>query len=114
MSENVFVKSGRVLDLVNGDTGATSNITGDWKFKDAPKAGIQAIVTGTGTVTATVTIQVSNDGVNPCATSAGVITLSGTSPQSDGFATDAAWKYIRAVISNVTGTGAAVFVRMCV
>lgn len=113
MSSNVFVKSGRVLDILP-ESGTTTNVTGSWYFKDAPNAGIQAILTGTGALTATVTIQVSNDGINPCATSAGVITLSGTGAQSDGFATSAAWKYIRAVVSNLTGTGASITCKMCV
>jgi hypothetical protein len=113
-SQNVYVRSGNVMDLVNGNTGATTNLTGDWKFKDAPSVGIQAILTGTGAVTATVTIQVSNDGANPCNTPLGTITLSGTSPQSDGIATaSASWKYIRAVISGISGTNATVFVKMC-
>lgn len=114
MGQNVYVRSGNVMDLLNSNTGATTNSTGDWKFKDAPSCTIQAIVTGAGAVTATVTIQVSNDGVNPLATAAGIITLSGTAPQSDGFTTSGApWKYIRAVVSNLTGTNATVFVRMC-
>lgn len=113
MSENVFVKSGRVLDILPS-AGTTTNTTGSWYFKDAPNAGIQATVTGSGALTATITVQVSNDGVNPCATAAGVITLSGTGTQSDGFATNAAWKYVRVVVSNVTGTNATVFCQMCV
>lgn len=114
MSSNVFVKSGRVLDILPV-AGVTTNVTGNWYFKDAPNAGIQAVLTGgAGTLGATITIQVSNDGVNPCATAAGVITLSGTGTQSDGFATNAAWKYIRAVISGISGTNATVNVTMCV
>jgi hypothetical protein len=50
---------------------------------------------------------------NWCATALGVITLSGTTAQatpsfSDGFTTQSTWRYLRAVVSNVTGTGAAV------
>ena len=49
MSENVFVKSGRVTDILPN---TTTNTTGNWMFKDAPKAAFQAVVTGTGAVTA--------------------------------------------------------------
>ena len=104
---NVWVKSGKVHDLIQG---ATTTVTGDWKFKDAPKASIQATVSGTGAVSATVVIDVSNDGVNATATPAGTITLSGTTSYSDGFVTDSPWKYIRAHITAISGTGAAVSV----
>ena len=53
MSNNVFVKSGRVTDIL---ANATTTSTGSWMFKDAPKASFQATVTGTGAVTATVVI----------------------------------------------------------
>lgn len=105
---NVFVKSGFINDILPSN-GVTSNTTGNAYYKDAPKAAIQCSVIGTGAVTGTFTIQVSNDGTNWCATPAGTITLSGTSPQSDGFTTDAPWKYLRVVVSNLTGTGATAF-----
>jgi hypothetical protein len=46
---------------------------------------------------------------NWCATALGTITLSGTTAQatpsfSDGFATTSTWRYVQAVVSNVTGT----------
>ncbi len=110
MSQNVFVKSGRVTDLLSG---ATTTVTGDWMFKDAPNTGIQATVTGTGSVAATVVIEVSNDGVNAVATPAGTIILSGTTSSSDGFVMDAAWKFVRARISAISGTAATVNVSQC-
>ena len=110
MSQNVFVKSGRVTDLLSG---ATSTVTGDWMFKDAPNTGIQATVNGTGAVATTVVIEVSNDGVNAVATPAGTIALSGTTSASDGFVMDAAWKFVRARISAISGTGATVNVSQC-
>lgn len=111
MSSNVFVKSGRVLDILKD---ATTTVTGAWMFKDAPQASYQATVSGTGAVTATVVIEVSNDGVNAVTTPLGTITLSGTTSSSDGFTTDAPWKYVRARISAVSGTGATVNVSACV
>jgi len=88
MSENVFVKSGRVLKIV--PEGTTSTFTGAWMFKDAPKAAIQVVATDA----ATVVFDVSNDGVNAVATVLGTVTLAAAG--SDGFTTDAPWKYIRA------------------
>lgn len=105
--ENVVVKSGKVSNVV---TGVTTTDTGDWIYKDAPKTTIQATVTGTGAVTATVVIDCSNDGVNACATALGTISLSGTTSASDGFTTDAPWKFIRARTTAISGTGATVVV----
>lgn len=102
MSQNVRLRSGWIQTLVP-DT--TQNVTGDWKFKDADAMAVQATVSGTGTVTATATIQVSNDGVNVAVTSA-TIALSGTTPQSGGAVVTGPWKYVRAVISAIAGTGA--------
>ena len=108
---NVWVKSGRVTDLLSNKT---TTVTGDWKFKDAPKAAIQATVTGTGSVSATIVLEVSNDGVNALATTLGTITLSGTTSNSDGFTTDAPWKYIRAKVTAISGTNATVNVMQSV
>ena len=88
MSQNVFVKSGRVVNLV--PDGTTSTFTGNWMYKDAPKAAIQVVATGA----ATVVFEVSNDGVNACATALATVTLGAAG--SDGFTTDAPWKYVRA------------------
>lgn len=109
---NVNLKSGYVHDLMVDKltTGA-----GDWKYKDSPHATFQATVTGTGVVTATVDIEVSNDGVNAVDTVAGTITLSGTTVHSDGFTTQhSPWKYVRANVTAITGTDASVHVLMSV
>ena len=45
---------------------------------------------------------VSNDGVNAVATTLGTVTLVGAG--SDGFTTDAPWKFIRARITANSGT----------
>jgi len=108
MSANVWVKSGRTFNLLTDVPVITGATTGAWLYKDSPTSTIQATVIGTGSVTCTVTIQVSNDGVNPVATSAGVITLSGTTSASDGFTTSAPWKFIRAVVTVPTGTISAI------
>lgn len=97
MSDNVFIRSGRVVNLVPA-TGVTDTSTGNWMYKDAPKAAIQVV----GTAAATVTFEVSNDGVTAVATPLGTVTLAAAG--SDGFTTDAPWKYIRARITANSGT----------
>lgn len=111
MSSNVFVKSGRVTDILPA---TTTTATGSWIYKDAPKAAIQANVQGTGAVTATVVLDVSNDALFAVSTVLGTITLSGTTSATDGFTTDAPWKYLRARVTAITGTGATVNVLMSV
>lgn len=105
MSQNVWVKSGRITDIL---VSATTTTTGSWMYKDAPNATYQATVSGTGAVSATIVIDVSNDGVNAVTTALGTITLSGTTSASDGFTTSAPWKYVRARITAISGTNATV------
>ena len=106
---NVRVSSGTVKNLLP-EEGVTGNFTGSWVYKDSPWGAIQASVEGTGAVGATITLQVTND-INrgPVNTAMGTIALTGASPQSDGFSTVATWKYVRAVVSGVSGTGATVY-----
>ena len=96
MSENVFVKSGRVTNLIPDETSTT--LTGNWMYKDAPKSAIQVVASAA----ATVVFDVSNDGSNAVATLLGTVTLAAAG--SDGFTTDAPWKYIRARITANSGT----------
>lgn len=104
---NVRVSSGTVNQLL-GDSGVTTTATGATKYKDSPYSTFQATVTGTGAVSATVLIDASNDGTNWCSTVLGTITLSGTTSASDGFTTTAPWKYVRARVTAISGTGATV------
>jgi hypothetical protein len=104
MSENVFVKSGRVTDILPS-AGVATVSTGSWMFKDAPNASFQVVAPAA----ATVVFEVSNDGVNACATPLSTVTLAAAG--SDGFATNAAWKYVRARITANSGT---INVYMCV
>lgn len=112
MSSNVWVKCGRVFNLLSESSPPVDAITGPWLYKDSPYATFQATVNGTGAVAATVTIQGSNDGVNAIATALGTISLSGTTVSSDGFATTASWKYVRAVVSAPSGTISSISVLM--
>lgn len=70
----------------------------------------QATVSGTGAVSATVVIEGSNDGTNFL--TLGTITLTGTTSASDGFASTAPWQYVRARLTAISGTGAAVSAQM--
>lgn len=99
---NVFVKSGYVRDLLAPTVAAA--VTGNWMFKDAPGSAIQVVATAA----ATVVFDVSNDGVNAVGTTLGTVTLAAAG--SDGFVTDAPWKYIRARVTANSGT---VNVTMC-
>lgn len=111
MSSNVWVKSGKVHNLFP-EPGVTTTSTGSSIYKDAPASSFQANVVGIGTVSATVVIDCSNDGVYWCATPLGTITLSGTTSSTDGFTTNAPWKYVRARVTAIAGTGATVTVYM--
>lgn len=108
---NVNLRSGYVHNVM---TGKLTTGAGAWIYKDSPYSAFQATVTGTGAVTATVEIEVSNDGVNIVDTVMGTITLSGTTSHSDGFTSEAPWKYVRANVTAISGTGATVDVTMSV
>lgn len=69
---------------------------------------VQGTVSGTGAVSATIPIRVSND--NVAFILAGTITLSGTTDATDGFVIDGPWAFIRADVDAIAGTGAAVTV----
>jgi hypothetical protein len=112
MSSNVWLKSGKVYNLTPSSGGVTSTGAQQQIYKDSPYSTFQATVTGTGTVTATINIEVSLDGTNWCSTPAGTITLSGTTSSSDGFTTASSWKYVRANVTAISGTGATVVVLM--
>ncbi len=96
--------SGNLLDavLVTGAGAAAGGTSGG---KSGRKT-FQAVVSGSGTVTATVLVQVSNDGTNWL--TLGTITLSGTTTATDGFASEGSWMNYRGNVTALTGTGAAV------
>jgi hypothetical protein len=108
MAENVMLTSGHTMNMVPAGTITTTGTT-DWVPKGSPDTAVQVTVTGTGAVSATVNIEVSNDGVSALTTPAGTITLSGTDSSSDGFVTqNASWKYIRMNVTALSGTDAVV------
>ena len=89
-------------------TGVTTNTTGT--AYDRPEAvwSYQSVVTGTGAVSVTVTIQVSNDGSNW--ETFGTMSPSGTTTATATLNGDAPWALHRAVTSSISGTGATVSV----
>jgi len=108
------ISSVKLLDTVTV-TGASVK-----HFLRHPKRTFQAKgTTSAGVGSATIKIQVSNEfapGVGDTSTDwidAGTITLTlGTAQTSDGFALDAAWKWVRANITALSGATATVSVRM--
>ena len=105
---NVWVKNGKTYNLTPDAGVTTAPTTCTRIYKDAPKATIQASGSTTaGSGSATIVIEVSNDDTNWI--TAGTITLTlGTTSTTDGFTTDAPWKYIRARVTALSGTGASV------
>lgn len=114
MSMNVWVKCGRVYNLTPATTGATATGAQTTVFKDSTKATFQAYGTTTaGTGSVTVLIQGSNiDDTNAFVTLGTISLTLGTTVTADGFTTDAPWKYVRANVSAISGTGASVNVLM--
>lgn len=86
---------------------ATTTATGN-PFQPPAGGCYQATVVGTGSVSATVLIEVSIDGVSWMTLS--TITLSGTTSASDGFVAAGGWPNVRSRVSAISGTGAAVTV----
>lgn len=67
---------------------------------------IEVTVSGTGAVSTTVVVQISNDETNWITLN--TLTVSGTTTATDGAAMDAAWRYMRLNMTALSGTGAAV------
>jgi hypothetical protein len=76
-----------------------------------PFQAFQLVETGTGAVTATVQIQSSNDGVSWVNYGAAV-TLSGTTTAVNSAYGNAPFNCFGAIVTAITGTGAAVTVKM--
>lgn len=67
---------------------------------------VEITVAGTGAVSTTVQVQISNDESNWINLT--TLTVAGTTTATDGAAMDAAWRYMRLNITALSGTGAAV------
>lgn len=94
-----------LLTATDVATGATFNATTFLSHGSSGRNTFQAVANGTGTLDATVVIEVSND--TTAWLTLGTITLSGTDGTSDGFAADAPWAFVRArctVFTQSSGT----------
>lgn len=100
------------FDMAPLPAGLIATGAGPWVDKRSPNASVHVTVEGTGAVTATVDVEVSNGPDNaPVAlsTKAGTITLSGNPSATDGFTTNGApWRFWRLNVTAITGTGAKV------
>ena len=95
---------------IAGSSGHSSRCTLSPSGNRVPHTS-SAVNTSTGA--ATIKIQVSNDGANWL--DLGTITLTlGTVATADGFASYAAWAYVRANVTVISGTNASVTVTMAV
>lgn len=110
---NVWVKCGKVYNLTP-EAGATTTGALPRIYKDSPYATFQAYGTTTGgTGAATIKIQGSNVDDPNAYVDLGTISLTlGTTLTADGLATTAPWKFVRANITALSGTGANVQVLM--
>lgn len=95
LSEATATGAGVATGFLDSDRGRVNRV---FQAKGATTAGAGA---------AAVTFQGSLDRTNWVAIGSVSLTL-GTSETSDGFASDAAWPFVRAVVDSISGTGATV------
>jgi len=112
---NVFVKSGEQPRYFtwSGAKATPLALASAAMPKESPYSAFQAIVAGTGAVTATVLIQGTNDpttaaGTNEYWVTLGTLTLSGTTFATDGVAVTAPWRWVRTSVTAISGAGALV------
>ena len=104
-----FAFSGALSTMANANSTAL--------YKESPWSTFQVIITGTGSVTATVTIQGSNqddsfNGVKSNWVTINAFSMTGTTSDTQGFTSVSTWRYVRAVVASISGTGATVEVIM--
>lgn len=97
----------RVVPILSSATATGAGASFD---QQGTMATFQATVSGTGSVTSTVDIEVSNDSVNWLVLQ--TMSLSGTTTATDGIASNAPWGYVRAKVTAISGTSATVNVVM--
>lgn len=111
MSMNVaLINDSKSNELLSA---AVATGAGDTNRMSSVYASFHAIANATsGAYSATVKIQVSNDNTNWI--DMGTISLSGTGPtaDTDGLTSNTSWKYVRANVTAISGTGANVTVVM--
>jgi hypothetical protein len=106
-----------VINLLTTTSGAASGDAvklDQYTNEPSQVASYQANVTGTGAVTATVVIEVSNSPTVHGWMTMATITLSGTTTATDGIVDDASWGFCRARTTAISGTGATVNATVCI
>ena len=116
---DVSIKSGEQprYFAFSGVNSATTTVASSPIYKESPYSTFQAIVTGTGTVGATVVMQGSNEtatfnGTKSNWATINTFTLTGTTTATDGYTSVSTWRYVRANITAVSGTSATVEIIM--
>ena len=116
---DMFLKSGEQprYFAFSGVLSTTANANSTALYKESPWSTFQVIITGTGSVTATVTIQGSNQDESFNGTKSNWVTINafsmtGTTSDTQGFTSISTWRYVRAVVASISGTGATVEVIM--
>ena len=106
MPDIAYQGATQILSATATDTGSAYQI--DRRISGNQKRTFQASgTTSSGSGAATILIEVSNDETNWL--TLGTITLTlGTSSTTDGFTSDAPWAFVRARVSAISGTDAAV------
>ncbi len=104
MAGNKSLRKAHLVDAAT-ITGVTGTTTGN---SYSGRKTFQAVVNGTGAVTATVKIEVSNNPTLCGWVVLATFTLSGTTTATDGFASEASWLFYRGNVTALTGTGATV------
>lgn len=100
------------LSLLSAATTTATSNTVDNSEYDGEKCFHAWGTTSSGTGAATIVIEVTNDTTAPWLTLGTISLTLGTSATADGFASSAPWYYTRARVSTISGTGAAVSVKM--
>jgi len=99
-----FQVQSQQLKWSTGSLDATTNVSSEALRQWGGRNSVQIVLAGTGTVSVTATIQVSNDGTNWINADALIVT--GTTTATDGATIDSAWLYFRVTLSGITGTDA--------
>lgn len=87
----------KILDSTSAGQGAVYTV-------EQSDRAVQVVLTGTGELTATVKVEVSLNGEHFIELA--TLTLAGENSAVDGFASTAPWRYVRASITQIAGTGA--------
>ena len=82
------------------------------RFGESVYTSFQGVLTGSGTVSATVAIYGSNDNVNFTSDNVATFTLTGSNSTSNGVVIGTAFRWYKAVVTNITGTSASLNVTM--